>query len=75
MWVGNGIQNVSSSFITAYEIYQLARNFVSNLRGGTVVMLILPGISYGDHLTFTDVDATKEIEGDGIDQLNQIQLD
>ncbi|KAF2002659.1 protein methyltransferase [Amniculicola lignicola CBS 123094] len=33
-------------------------------------------ISYGSHLTFTDTDTpAAEPEGDGTDQLNQIQLD
>ncbi|KAK7562709.1 hypothetical protein IWX49DRAFT_368126 [Phyllosticta citricarpa] len=32
-------------------------------------------ISYGDRLNFKDVDAPHEVEGDGSDMLNKIQLD
>ncbi|KAK8185876.1 hypothetical protein BC567DRAFT_205233 [Phyllosticta citribraziliensis] len=32
-------------------------------------------ISYGDRLNFEDVDAPREVEGDGSDMLNRIQLD
>lgn len=33
------------------------------------------GISYGDRLNFKDVDEPREVEGDGSDMLNSIQLD
>lgn len=35
----------------------------------------LAGISYGDRLNFEDVDAPREVEEDGSDMLNRIQLD